>query len=272
MPEILKPGKNTTIRNSDGKRHTLHANFSGYMHISRIVSGSAAVYINGTQYSVNVNDVIVSNQFDEVIAEFDENSIYQGFSFDSPKFFDEIGIPAVFKFASIIKNDKRILTICDNIETEYRDQSKFHERMLISLTTELLIYLSRNYSTENSENISQTTLGKFKIAREAVAYINENCQNGITTSDISAHVNVSTSYLCRCFKEVFNTTPLEYSEKIRCRKAHEDLSLGINTVGEIAARYNFSSLSYFNRRYRKFYGLNPTVTLSEAKKKRAEKE
>ena len=164
MPEILKPGKNTTIRNSDGKRHTLHANFSGYMHISRIVSGSAAVYINGTQYSVNVNDVIVSNQFDEVIAEFDENSIYQGFSFDSPKFFDEIGIPAVFKFASIIKNDKRILTICDNIETEYRDQSKFHERMLISLTTELLIYLYRNYSTENSENISQTTLGKFKFA------------------------------------------------------------------------------------------------------------
>lgn len=272
MPEIPEYGKGTTIRNSDGKKHTLHVNFPGYMHISRLVSGSGTVYINGVKYCVNSNDVIVSNQFDEVKAEFAENSVYQGFSFDSPKYFDEIGIPAVFKFANIIRNDRRILTICDNVETEYRDQSKFHERMLISLTSELLIYLYRNYSAENPDNISQTTLGKFKIARGAVAYINENCQNGITTSDISAHVNVSTSYLCRCFKEVFNTTPLEYSEKIRCRKAHEDLSLGINTVGEIAARYNFSSLSYFNRRYRKFYGVNPTVTLSEAKKRRAGKE
>lgn len=270
MPEIQKYCKDTTIKNSDGETIRLHESFAGYMHIARIISGNATVSVNGKEYRVCPDDVIVSNQFDEVIAEFAESGVYQGFTFDSPKFFDEIGISAVFKFTNIIKNDKRILTICDNIETEYCCQSKFHERMLISLTTELLIYLYRNYSAENSENISQTTLGKFKIAREAVAYINENCQNGITTSDISAYINVSTSYLCRCFKEVFNTTPLEYSERIRCRKAHEDLSLGINTVGEIAARYNFSSLSYFNRRYRKFYGINPTVTLAKAKSARNE--
>jgi AraC-like DNA-binding protein len=94
-------------------------------------------------------------------------------------------------------------------------------------------------------------LGKHKIARLAVDYIYRNCHRGITTSEISEYINVSTSHLCRCFKEATGVSVIEYAERIRCRKAKEDLSLGIYSVSQVAEKYHFNSLSYFNRRYKK---------------------
>ena len=73
------------------------------------------------------------------------------------------------------------------------------------------------------------------------------------------------NYIFANSAEVCGETVLDYSDRIRCRKAHEDLTLGTLSVGEIAAKYHFSSLSYFNRRYRKFYGTNPATTLADAK-------
>ncbi len=46
----------------------------------------------------------------------------------------------------------------------------------------------------------------------------------------------------------------------------EDLSLGTYTVTQVAEKYNFNSLSCFNRRYKKYCGTAPMTTLTEAKK------
>ncbi len=203
----------------------------------------------------------------------EESGLIQGFVFDSPRYFDSIGLPPLFRTKTFIGKDAVLSRICEAIQEEYVNQSAFHETALNALTTEFVIRLYRNYGEKNLEvagiavpNAGEArNFGKQRVVREALAYIYENCQDGISTRDIARHVNVSLSYLCRCFSEVCGETVLSYSDRIRCRKAHEDLTLGTLSVGEIAAKYHFSSLSYFNRRYRKFYGTNPAATLADAK-------
>ncbi len=244
---------------------------TGYMNVIRLFSDKISVRFSQSQEkTVNAGDIIILNAFDEVLFLSEGLCKYQMFTFDSPRFFVEIGIPSMTMFQNYIKKDDRIIRLCDMIEYEYNYHSAFHEKMLSSLICELLIHLTRFYSI-NSETTSGVMLGKHKIVRKAVSYICDNCQTGLTTSDISAKVNVSTSYLCRCFKEILATTPLDYSETIRFRKIKEDLTLGIYSVSEVAEMYNFSSLSYFNRRYRKYYGVNPSVTLADAKKRHTDK-
>lgn len=208
------------------------------------------------------------NPYDRFSVSSEADFTLCAFAIDAPKIFDELCMPALTRFENFIFGDGEISYICKKVNSEYVNQSAFHENMLNSLISQLVIRLYRLYNAEKNIKPSEKLLGKQKIARLAVEYIYANCQNGVTTSEISEKINVSISYLCRCFKESTGVSVLEYAERIRCRKAREDLSLGIYSVTQVAEKYGFNSLSYFNRRYKKYCGENPCETLAKAKNKR----
>ena len=268
-PNTGKPGKSTTYFPFWNNQTNRFQN-GGYIHLQRFLSGTQLMRINGAEKRVTAGDIVVIQPYDEVFAHTESDGLLQGFVFDSPQYFDRIGLPPLFRFETFVGCDETLARICDAIQEEYVHQSAFHETALGALTTELVIRLYRHYGQKSGNQADSASnparnFGKQKVVREALAYIYANCQNGISTRDIASYVNVSLSYLCRCFSEICGESVLDYSDRIRCRKAHEDLTLGTLSVGEIAAKYRFSSLSYFNRRYRKYYGTNPAATLADAK-------
>ena len=267
----LKTGTATTLRfscaGSADKRSA-----GGYVEILCVTEGMLRLTLDSKTQILTAGHIAVIHPYDEIGFESLCDTHYQHFIFDSPRYFDEIGIPALFRFRSFIEPDTRLTRLCLDIEEEYVHQSMFHEKMLIALTSQLVIYLYRHYGSEKNAPGAERLLGKQKIVREALAYIYENCQNGLSTRDIAASVCVSTAYLCRCFKEVCGISPLDFSERVRCRKAMEDLSLGTLSVTAVAEKYRFSSLSYFNRRYKKYCGVNPASTLAEARQRHAVKQ
>ncbi len=242
-----------------GERQTIRN--EGYLTVLRVRSGETSAFLEEA-YELCADDVFVIPTYTTLHLEARSDCHYLQFIFDSPRFFDEIGIPPLFRITPCIKNDRVLCGICDAVGEEYEHQSAFHETMLNALITQLVIRLYRIYP--GVQYALSNDLGKQRVMRRALNYIYENCQNGISTSDIAKHTGVSGSYLCRVFKEICGSTPLDYSERIRCRKAHEDLTRGVYSVSEIAAKYHFSSLSYFNRRYRKYIGKNPSETRNEA--------
>ncbi len=259
-----KTAKNVYKGNSSGKLTTL-----GYMTIKNIVAGWVRCTINGEEKILHPGDTLIMNPHDEGAFETSVECQHYSFIIDQPKFFDELCIPALTNFENFIIGDEFINDLCRKLNFEYEQKGAFFENMLNSFTNALLIHAYRHYNSKLHVTPSAMLLGKHKIARLAVDYIYKNCQNGVTTSEISAHINVSTSYLCRCFKEATGVSPIEYAERIRCRKAKEDLSLGVYSVTQVAEKYHFNSLSYFNRRYKKYCGENPAKTLSHAKKSRS---
>lgn len=246
-----------------------YLNTTGFMKVINIISGAAKAEINGTQKTLFTGESLVINPYESVYVEILGGGYYYSFVVDQVKHFDSLCIPALTKFENFIPSDRIISDICKKINYEYNTRNHHHENMLVALTNELLIHLYRSYNAGSTTEQSALLLGKHKIARLAVDYIYKHSTDGISTNEVSNAVNVSESYLCRCFKEATGVSVLEYAERIRCRKAKEDLSLGIYTVTQIAEKYNFNSLSYFSRRYKKYCGENPVDTLSEAKKRRS---
>ena len=267
----LDPGSTTTIRLisvSPDKMKEVCRVIGGYVEVFHLIGGEMDVEYDGGVYSLHAGDTVIGNAFTPICFHYRSNCKLYNFVFDSPRFFDEIGIPALCRFQTYIRGDKLLAELCGRVNDEYENQTAFHERMLTSLTTQLVIHLYRHYS-KPLPPLTPQLMGRQRIVRAAQAYIYENCQKGISTRDIGAHIGVSTAYLCRCFREALNVTPLEYAERIRCRKAHEDLSRGVSTVADIAAKYCYSSTSYFSRRYQKFYDCTPAETLADAIERRA---
>ena len=99
--------------------------------------------------------------------------------------------------------------------------------------------------------------------KKALVFIEENYAESITIDDVAKSANVSTSTCLRLFRTVLNTTPIAYLLAYRLQRASEELRRAEGrTVSEIAYSCGFSDASYFNRRFRKEYGVTPTEYVS----------
>ena len=95
--------------------------------------------------------------------------------------------------------------------------------------------------------------------KKILVYIERNCGSAITVEDIAGSANISVSTCLRLFRVVLNTTPIRYLMKYRIQKAAEALKrAGGRTVADIARSCGFTDASYFNRCFRKEYGMTPS--------------
>ena len=95
--------------------------------------------------------------------------------------------------------------------------------------------------------------------KKALLFIERNYENPVSIDEIAASAGISVSTCLRLFKTVLGTTPVGYLIRHRLERAAEELKRPDGrTVSEIACSCGFSDASYFNRRFRKEYGVTPT--------------
>lgn len=89
-------------------------------------------------------------------------------------------------------------------------------------------------------------------------YIDTNYHDEITLEKLSKVVNLNQYYLCRLFKKATNSTFTEYLNFVRVCKAEKLLFTTNKTVSEISMDVGFSSVSYFNRVFKKIKSCTPS--------------
>lgn len=148
------------------------------------------------------------------------------------------------------KDIELILGKC--INTRAKEQS--HRQILLSLHfSELLCNLSEILSEHlpSHDNYPQS-LSKI------LYYIKENYTLGIQLDDIARHTNFSKQYCMRLFKKYMNTTINDYMLELRMKHASYLLRDTYMNVNEAADYLGFSSVSYFSRVFKKYYGIAPS--------------
>ena len=65
------------------------------------------------------------------------------------------------------------------------------------------------------------------------------------------------SYMCRVFKQYMGVTMTEYLNSLRLQYAYNQLKLTNRTVLSICQETGFSSISYFNKLFKKEFGKTP---------------
>ena len=109
---------------------------------------------------------------------------------------------------------------------------------------------SENYKLTFDENNN-------KRMTEVYAYIRENFKNHITLAEISEIANMSPFAFSRYFKKQSGAGFVEYLNQVRTNKACYLLRETEFQITDIALSCGFSSISNFNKQFRKSVGLSP---------------
>ncbi len=108
--------------------------------------------------------------------------------------------------------------------------------------------LLRKYKDEPSDN---------PLVGRICNYIEEFLYNDISVSDIAEIFGYSEKYLGRLFKNETGVSIREYLLDKRLSRGAMLLENGSHSVAEISAESGFNNVTYFNRCFKKKYGMTP---------------
>ncbi|WP_370980794.1 helix-turn-helix transcriptional regulator [Agaribacterium sp. ZY112] len=111
-------------------------------------------------------------------------------------------------------------------------------------------------TAELSNMISQLPAKRsVKIIAQTQEYIERNFHKAIEAADLAAEVNVSQSYLMRCFKKETGKTIKQYLTQYRIEQAK--LFLKEKSVSEVAFSVGYNDSNYFGNVFKKHVGIGP---------------
>ena len=92
----------------------------------------------------------------------------------------------------------------------------------------------------------------------ALSYIDENYAQNITLEDVAKQQNLNPSYFCRVFKRASGSSFVDYLNFVRVCKSEKLLAVSEKSIQEVAGDVGFTSLSYFNRIFKRYKNCTPT--------------
>jgi AraC-like DNA-binding protein len=100
--------------------------------------------------------------------------------------------------------------------------------------------------------------------KRADQYIAEHAGGSLTIADLARHCGVSWKTLENAFRDFRGLTPVAHVRNLRLDAARLALAGGEASVGEVAERHGFRSVTTFSTEFRKRFGLSPARTRQRA--------
>lgn len=189
--------------------------------------------------------VDVEGFLEEVYARHNKNK--------AQRFLHRIESRAVLKsseeFPAIAAIIRMILKVMREKKELYMEEA---EGLLLTL---LVNIVRENMGVEQDfrERDSKTTL---PITR-ALDYISLYYMEPLKIEALADYCHISETHLRRIFAEYMKMSPLEYINLVRIQNACEHLKRTDNPISDIASKCGFSTVSTFNRNFKKITGVAP---------------
>ncbi|WP_412734139.1 helix-turn-helix domain-containing protein [Halalkalibacterium halodurans] len=135
---------------------------------------------------------------------------------------------------------------------EYNNRFQGYQTMLISRFMELVVYLSRQYDSQEKGKSSHL----MQLAH-AISYIEDHYLEPLTLEEIASKSGISVRHLNRIFQSYYQTTPISYLQRLRLERACMLLKQTKLTITEISHKCGFNDSNYFTRQFTKAYGCPP---------------
>lgn len=143
-----------------------------------------------------------------------------------------------------------------------RERKEFYLEEVKGLILAFLLQVAR-WNREEAEKAefeagnTEFEAGNTSLITPAIDYISEYCDRPIKVEELAAMCHISETHLRRVFRDCIQMSPVEYINWVRIRTACGELKRTNDTVGDIAVRCGFSTLSTFNRNFHRIMGISP---------------
>jgi len=123
-----------------------------------------------------------------------------------------------------------------------------------SLLLELFAMLYRNLSLAPAH--ADRTLHRRKV-EAAIDELGRNLAGTVRLAELAAKLEISRALLCRIFREATGVGIQRYFAGMKFRAAQSELQSTRLPIKEVAAKYGFSDVHHFTRRFRQITGMTP---------------
>lgn len=131
-----------------------------------------------------------------------------------------------------------------------------HERTLKTSGQlyEFLIFMRENMGKNKNEGKDKG----YERLSPVINYMDTYYQQPITLEELAGQIGVTKYYLCRIFKETYQSKPFDYLNQIRIQKAKEYLVTQEHIkIKDIAEQVGFNDTSYFCLKFKEYEGCSP---------------
>jgi len=153
-------------------------------------------------------------------------------------------------------------------ETSWSEQPWIDRIEQAESDAELLLLIRE--MTEEMVGVLETSAPQATIREEirrAAAYLEERYGERIAIADVAHHVGLSEAYLCQLFKSETGSSMISRLNEIRMAKAYEMLASGQYLIKQVAISVGIPDPFYFNRLFRKRFGIAPKLVKNGSDKK-----
>lgn len=138
------------------------------------------------------------------------------------------------------------------------EKEEFYLEEVKGLTRALLMQIARwNEKDETQEKNAILDDASIALILPALNYIGENFHESIRIEELADVCHISETHLRRIFQESMRMPPVEYINWVRIRAACKELRKTNASVSDIALHCGFTTISTFNRNFRKIPGVSP---------------
>ncbi|NCB93444.1 MAG: AraC family transcriptional regulator [Clostridia bacterium] len=136
-----------------------------------------------------------------------------------------------------------------------RDRKEFYQEEVKGVIFSLLMAIARmNRDTKEEKGTAE---GNSTVLSRSLDYISENYNQQIKIEELAEMSHISETHYRRIFSETLRMTPVEYINRVRIKNACDELKRTNDSVGAIAVRAGFGTLSTFNRNFHRIVGISP---------------
>lgn len=231
------------------------------LEIIHILSGTANVISDGESITSCTNETVIINTdtLHKIIAASNNlsyMSIVVENEFLSGIFHTDINS---LWFNEHVPEEQLVSDIINRIINENKNKHLLYDSVIKSLIIELLVTLFRQHVTYRSVKESSNKMIRQKDTLiNALIYIRENFTKDISIDELSSLSGLSRSHFCTSFKELTSMTAINYINTLRCKYAKSLLMTKKYTISEVSYMCGFNNISYFNKTFKKHYGITPS--------------
>lgn len=242
-----------------------------YMEIIYIKKGHGYVTVDLKQYKVSGSTIVLIlpgqlhsiEQYDDLSMEYENiffniNMLFSRTEdasvtdFLRPLLTGKITVPTVF--TAISDHYDAVSACIDACDEICKTKPEGYELFIKGKLFEFFYILS-NRCREDKTSRSMKSLDKMKIIMK---HVENHYMEKITISDIAEVAGFSESHFMRYFKETMGTSFIEYLREYRLTMAARLLLASDASILSISEEVGFDNLSYFNRAFKKEYGITPS--------------
>lgn len=159
-----------------------------------------------------------------------------------------------------IRDNKKLVTLFNNILAESASQIVGSGRVLTNCTEllviELLRYMANNNLLPKELNMYHPYCRDIRFIN-IISYIRKNLDKDLSNFKLAAIAKISGDYLGQYFKLRIGIKPREYVESQRLEQAMRLLRTTSKSISEITSVVGFRDMPYFCRRFKLRLGVQP---------------